>query len=420
MARIPYGLDLDLPEQVVARLGRIDSTGEVRSRTSYEFDALGSHISLEDHARYLDAGKLGGGIEALRVLTTSNRFAAVCGTEPEVGDWFIFSFATKKPKRGLPVWRTPLGEDGFEGLARIWIVEGEKFSDDREPHRPPQPLGAATPSKLKWAHGVKAASLFPESAVKGRSAIKQILPTTPNFRRITVRDVGQASHSCLRSAGGTVALYYDVGWPLPFNRRTEPGRFFPDLERAPVVISHWDWDHLCFGLKKAGRHFLDCDWIAPVQKLGPGAARIAHMLNARKRLHSWVGANVSFGGGQIGYCSAATNDANNSGLALKIQLSSKACILLVGDADYQFLPSTFSGQFDGLVVTHHGARLVGVLNTVPRPAKPGSKCVISVGRGNTYKHPHPDSLRLHRSAGWSRIETTSGSKVKIRSDKQFY
>jgi beta-lactamase superfamily II metal-dependent hydrolase len=420
MARIPYGLDLGLPEMVVARLGRIDGSGEGRSRTSYEFDALGSHISIRDHARYLDSGKLGLGIEALRVLTTPSRFASVCGTEPEVGDWFTFSFVNKKPKQGLPVWRTPLGEDGFVNLARIWIVQGEKFSDDRGSHRPPRPLGAATPSNLNWAHGIKAASLFPASAIKSRSAITNILSTTLEFRRVSIRDVGQASHSCLRSAGGTVALYYDVGWPLPFNRRTEPKRFFPDLGRAPVVISHWDWDHLCFGLKKAGRHLLDCDWIAPVQKLGPGAARIAHMLHAKKRLHSWVGANVSFSGGQIGYCSAAPNDANNSGLALKIQLSSKACILLVGDADYQFLPNAFSGQFDGLVVTHHGARFAGALNTVPRPATADSRCVVSVGRGNTYKHPHPDSLRLHRSAGWSRIETTSGSRVRVRSDKQFY
>lgn len=421
MALVPYGLDLGLPDKVVARLSRIDGSSEGRSRTSYEFDALGGGISVEKHASCLSSGKLGPGIEALRVLTTPNRFAAVCGAEPEVGDWFIFSFVNKKPKHGgLPVWRAPLGDDGFVALARTWIGEGEKISDDREPHRPPRSLGAAVPSDHVWAQGIKAASLFPLGAIKSRAAVKQILQIPSELRRVSVRDVGQASFSCLRSLGGSVALYYDVGWPLPFNRRTEPKRFFPDLERAPVVISHWDWDHLCFSLKKAGRHLLDCNWVAPVQKLGPGAARIAHALHAKGRLHSWKGSVVSFGAGKIGYCSATPNDANNSGLAVRVDLSSKSSILLVGDADYQFLPSALTGRSDGLVVTHHGARLVGPLSAVPRPTTNDSKCVISFGRGNTYKHPHRDSLRLHRSAGWQRIETTAGSRFSFRSDKHFY
>ncbi|WP_315724797.1 MULTISPECIES: metallo-hydrolase/oxidoreductase [unclassified Bradyrhizobium] len=338
-----------------------------------------------------------------------------------MGDWFVFSFVDKKPKHGgLPVWRAPLGEDGFVDLARTWIGQGEKISDDREPHRPPRSLGAAALSDHTWAQGIKAASVFPAGAIKSRTVLKKILEAPTNIRRISVRDVGQASYACLRSFGGSVELFYDVGWPLPFNRRTEPKRFFPDLGRAPVVISHWDWDHLCFCLKKIGRYLLECNWIAPVQKLGPGAARIAHMLHKKGRLYSWKGSAVSFGVGRIGYCSATPSDANNSGLALKIQLSSKASVLLVGDADYQFLPSALSGKLDGLVVTHHGARFGGSLSSVPQPTTKNSKCVISFGRGNTYKHPHADSLRLHRSAGWQRIETTAGSKFKFRSDKHFY
>jgi hypothetical protein len=382
---------------------------------------LGRHVSVEKHASYLSSGELGSGIEALRVLTTSARFAAFCRTEPEVGDWFIFSFVDKKPKNGgLPVWRTPLGNDGFVDLARVWIGEAEKISDDREPHRPPRSLGAAAPSDHVWAQGIKAISLFPPGAIKSRGVLKQVLQMPSELRRFSIRDVGQASYSCLRSFGGSAALYYDVGWPLPFNRRTEPKRFFPDLGRAPIVISHWDWDHFCFSLKKAGKHLLDCDWVAPVQKLGPGAARIAHMLHTKRRLHSWKGSVVSFGAGKVGYCSATPSDANNSGLAVRIKLSSKSSILLVGDADYQFLPAALSGKSDALVVTHHGARFVSPLSAVPRPSSSDSKCVISFGRGNTYKHPHADSLRLHRSAGWQRIETTAGSKFRFRSDKHIY
>jgi hypothetical protein len=420
MAIVPYGLDLNLPRKVVARLTRIDGSGEGRSRTSYEFDALGDQVSSEYHVRSLKSGKLGDGIEALRVLTTPRRFLEVCQIEPEIGDWFIFSFVDKKPKRGLPVWRTPLGPDGFVALARTWIAEGEKVSDDREPHRPLQSLGAAVPLDRVWAQKIKSASRFPPGAIKRRAAVKQLLQNTSEFRRLSVRDVGQASYSCLRSLGGSVVLYYDVGWPLPFNRRTEPKRFFPDLERAPIVISHWDWDHLCFSLRKVGRHFLDCNWVAPVQNLGPGAARIAHMLHAKGRLHSWKGGPVTFGAGTIGYCSGSRADTNSSGLALKIQLASKSSILLVGDADYQFLPNTLNGTYDGLVMTHHGARFLSPLGTMPRPFNSKSKCVISFGRGNTYRHPNVDSLRLHRSAGWLQIETTAGSMFKFRSDKQFY
>ena len=77
MALVLYGLDLGLPDKVVARLSRIDGSSEGRSRTSFEFDALGGHISTEKHASCLSSGKLGPGIEALRVLTTPNRFAAL-------------------------------------------------------------------------------------------------------------------------------------------------------------------------------------------------------------------------------------------------------------------------------------------------------------------------------------------------------
>jgi hypothetical protein len=197
--------------------------------------------------------------------------------------------------------------------------------------------------------------------------------------------------------------------------------FAYQLHATPVVISHWDWDQLCFGLKKAGKHLLDCDWVVPVQRLGPGAARIAHMLHSNNRLYSWKkGSVISFGVGTIGYCSATPSDANSSGLVVKVQLSSKSSVLLVGDADYRFLPSAFSGKFDGLVVTHHGARFVGPLGTIPQPSSKDSRCVISFGRGNTYRHPHADSLRLHRSAGWQRIEMTAGSRFSFRSDKYFY
>src|ERR1700751_6001451 len=184
MTLVPYGLDLGLPDKVVARLTRIDGASEGRSRSSYEFDALGGHVSVEEHASWLTSGKLGPGIEALRVLTTPKRFAAVCRTEPEIGYWFIFSFVNKKPKhRGLPVWRTPLGDDGFVALARTWIGEGEKISDDREPHRPPRSLGAAVPSDHVWAEGIKAASVFPLGAIKSRAAVKQVLHIPSELRR---------------------------------------------------------------------------------------------------------------------------------------------------------------------------------------------------------------------------------------------
>jgi hypothetical protein len=54
--------------------------------------------------------------------------------------------------------------------------------------------------------------------------------------------------------------------------------------RAPVVLSHWDWDHLHFALRPEGRYLKDSKWIVPIQKLGPGAARFANEHSKSGRL----------------------------------------------------------------------------------------------------------------------------------------
>lgn len=421
MRRAPYGEKHELPNKVVARLCRIDSNSDsLRSRTSYEFDALGANISPARHIEEMGRRKsFGAGIEAVRILTTARKFAKIADTEPQVGDWFVISLTQKKPKRGLPAWRSPLTSEGFVELTRGWADEIDKVTDDRERDEPIRPLGANVSDLYNWARQICAASTFPVGAIKSKADIKNLLSSVPQPQRVSVRDVGQASYSCLRGKGGDVVLYYDVGWPLPFNRRTEPKTFFVDRARAPIVISHWDWDHLCYALKSAGNHFSLCDWIAPVQKLGPGAARIAHVLHNRGRLNAWSNGSITLKFGVLGYCNANPSNSNSSGLALQVYTQSKSTVLLVGDADYHHLPTSLSASIDGLVITHHGARFNSPTNRIPKPSTTAAKCIVSYGRGNTYKHPNASALQMHASEGWSKIETTAGKKGRRRSDKHF-
>ena len=123
--------------------------------------------------------------------------------------------------------------------------------------------------------------------------------------------------------------------------------------------------------------------------------------------------------GSIGPCNASPDNTNNSGLAMIVSLLSGQSILLVGDADYEFLPGALKGPIDGMVVTHHGARFASSWTAIPKPNRAHSKCIVSYGKGNSYGHPHEDAIDKHNSAGWRQIIPTAAFKGVARSDREF-
>jgi hypothetical protein len=355
----------------------------------------------------------------VRVRSTLGKFVRVCGVLPQVGDWFLLYFSKSKLADGLPSLRSPLQAAGFTNHFPSWVFYGEKLLDDRGEEPPRHPVGAATTDCIDWAMRIAQASNFPTDARADASALMSLLGNVDVPKKVVIRDVGQANFSCLKDIDGNIVLYYDVGWPLSFNQKTAPPKFPIDFTRAPIVLSHWDWDHLHHALRPEGHYLAECQWVAPIQKLGPGAKWFANELHKNGRLKGWNAGALTFSFGTIGPCNAPPDSSNNSGLAMAVVLSSGHSFLLVGDADYEFLPSCLKASVDGLAATHHGARFASDWTVIPKPNAGRTRFIVSYGTGNSYGHPHADALKKHLSAGWRQVISTASYKGISRNDREF-
>jgi competence protein ComEC len=246
-------------------------------------------------------------------------------------------------------------------------------------------------------------------AAAARGKISAILKNVSSATSVLVRDVGQANFISLRDDQGRAILHYDVGFPISFNRHTFPRAFNIDTgETPPIILSHWDWDHLHAALCLP--HLLDCSWIVPNQHLGPSAARLAQILAGKGNLLVRPrSAGGRFGFGELMQSQGLAWDLNNTGLTVLVALTSGRSVLLTGDADYTHLHSK-PNCVDHLVATHHGARFDAAVAMVPAPRNSNCSLVISYGTRNVYGHPHPEALHKHSVAGWKSVMTTAGRK----------
>lgn len=247
-----------------------------------------------------------------------------------------------------------LGQRLFEPCSRIdHIRTSYQFPDDLPRRRgaDPQTLGAAVAPRVVLPSSLVAAcAALPRPAARG--AISAILSNVSRAASVLVRDVGQANFISLRDDQGRSILHYDVGFPISFNRHTfpHPHAFNIDTgETPPIVLSHWDWDHLHGALCLP--HLLNCSWIVPNQRLGPGAARLARILAGKGNL--FVRPRIAqrrFGFGELTQSRGLPGDLNNTGLTVLVALTTGRSVLLTGDADYSHLHSKPS-CVDHLVAT---------------------------------------------------------------------
>lgn len=394
---------------MLARINRVEKIGEgSRGRTSYELDAMEEATSKTPMAKLAAAGEIEG-FAIVRVVTTERRFTEVLGLEPEEGDWIVFETASPFAGRDRPdrllAWQAQLTETGYTAQSRGYVVGAEFLYREGEPL--PATLSARAP-KASTASRAKGILPFPPTAIVPARKIRAILGGFLGVECVRVRDVGQASFATLISPKGTPLAHFDAGWPLSFNGSGAPLRFPRGLGHvAPVILSHWDWDHLhAYHGVPALR---DRCWISPVQNLGPGQSLIAHALLSKGLLKGFSG-TVNLGWGVLGSCSGPPGNYNQTGLALRVELTGGHNVLLVGDADYDLTPpSVRAAPLDCLVVTHHGADFDG---NVPPPASPGARAVISCGRRNVYRHPRKAAVTRHTRAGWRVQRTDEIGRIK--------
>ena len=389
--------------RLVGRLGRVERLNnedlviERANRTGFEFDSVNARASLDATVSAIAGVGQGAPLAMLKVLTTFGRFASMIQRDapPQEGDWFLLELEPRSKRSGPLAWASVLGPRGYDEN-RPLVLRGATwlFHEDEPPLRP---LSATVAGERVLAQAIAAACDFPKEAIGRLVDARKLLSARVAPHHAVVRDVGQASFVSLRDSGNAEIVHLDAGWPISWNQKTSPKKP-PTITvvAAPVILSHWDWDHL-HGYHVvpdlAGSH-----WIVPVQKLGPGAKRVAAQLARGGRLYGLATQKLTAGPFVVGRCKGMKGSSNNTGLAVRVTLDSGKQLLFVGDADYDVLPLGLQGPSDFLVVTHHGARFAGAAATVKTIDARG---VVSVGFKNGYGHPSSHAINAHSSAGWS-------------------
>jgi hypothetical protein len=397
--------------RLIGRIVRVERIGaHPYGRVSYEIDCIDSGVDPSEVESALKDDESFELFAALRVLTTPKRFSDFTGAEPQEGDWLQLRIAPHDTEQRPIVFHSQLRLNGYTEQSRGSLFEAEVLFSDKDTGPIPRELGAAASPTNSLARAVAAASTFPLTGIAKRSDVMAVLGHVFEVEHLIVRDVGQANFVTLVDRKKNTLAHFDVGWPISFNGRTAPTTCVITVDSAPIILSHWDFDHLLAFYRFP--YTRENYWIAPVQALGPGQAKVAHQLATKKRLLGWSGDTLVVGAIKLFDCNGP-HASNDGGLALVVSLLSGKRALLVGDATYNSIPTADTDKFDFLVVTHHGASFNGA---VPIPTSNLARGVISVGQGNVYKHPRDDAILRHTNGGWL-VSTTASSDQYARGDR---
>jgi hypothetical protein len=240
------------------------------------------------------------------------------------------------------------------------------------------------------------------------------LAAVGNVDWAVVYDVGQGNAVGLCDWTGAVVAYFDFGGGVLANRLSFPSALkgFCFSQRAPIVLSHWDFDH--WSSANRDTNSLKSTWIAPDQSVGTThVALMASIVKAGKLLLVPSGFPPIWRQQiYLELCTGKSKGRNHSGLALT--LSEKPCgaggrMLFPGDARYNVVPSfTAAGGYCSVVAPHHGADMRSSM-TPTCPSQAHSRLVYSFGAGNTFGHPRTVTRQHHDTNGWRDPTITLGS-----------
>jgi competence protein ComEC len=381
-------------------------------RTSFEFDGIDVEVPDDDLERSIASPDIVKPFASVRAVTTERRFKKKFGFVPQEGDWVELKIRPRFWDGETIAFHAQLTPDGYVQHSRGVLEDARLlFGRDEEP-KAPQPVGASVAPLLQKAAKVAKLCQFPNGAIGQLRKARKIMQGLSAVKDVQVRDVGQASFVSFLDAKGKVLGHFDAGWPISYNAHAAPAMAPAITGPAPVILSHWDWDHL-HGYYRS-KALQSVQWLTPVQVMGPGASKIATQLHAKSLLIGYSGAPVlTVGNATLLQCTRAAR-LNDNGLSLVLTLASQLTALLIGDAGYDALGTWPTGKtFDYLVVTHHGADFTG---TVPSATATANRGIISVGYKNIYKHPRASAMRSHTLSRWN-LERTSKHGTIPRGDK---
>lgn len=397
---MPSFLEEEGPVGLIARLVSSEALINERlalpkaNRVAFEFDCIDARLSVDEALETISDRADRTRLAVLKILTTAENFQRLANVD-EFGDgqWYRITLRRRKSTPGPWVWASSLGDAGYDEVIPLALDQIRFLFAERD--LPIRPVGAAVGDERAAAQAIAEAGRFPSSAIGKSPVAKKLLNKLGAPYRIVVRDVGQASFCSALDQHGNELFHLDAGWPISVNLKTAASKPTLKTNGVPVILSHWDWDH--FHGYHAIPGLAESIWIVPVQRLGPGAALVAKNLAKHGRLLGIGSEIVSAGPLRVGRCKGKTGNLNQTGLCIQTILQSSKTVLIVGDADYDLVPPKMKSKPNTIVATHHGAKFGG--STVS-PFGGKGYCVVSVGKGNGYKHPSDAAIISHTAAGW--------------------
>lgn len=269
----------------------------------------------------------------------------------------------------------------------------------------------------------------------------------------SVVDVGQGSMVAV-FANAQPRLFFDYGWPLSFYAATAPARPTPPApDAAPVVLSHWDFDHWSFpfagfvgGMPTWMPGEVDREWLVP--GIGPSWGHVGLTPSAMAwvlelfingKLWVWPAKRHRFTLNHLTIARTRPRKAwrgttNSNGLCMllhdRVQNDKQPgpngprAVLLPGDASYRSIQlglgrSLKAFDWRGLLVTHHGATLKARL--IPVCVLPGPKALphswLAVSSGPpAYGHPKVSSQARYLGKGHWRQQLLTHNRVDRLAD----
>lgn len=347
------------------------------------------------------------GIFIIRVMTTTKRFKKRFNINPtsiSEGQWFKITLQDEKGEP--PAWVLS-HDNNFSGPYRRTNVVGFEAVSEQST------LGnTETPAMEKLR------SLCHFIPRNNNHLLNFISQKTVDELFIRKVDVGQgccATFHLLRDENSPVIGYYDVGFPLPFNKKTEPPYFSED-RRVPdagfILLSHWDYDHYFMAVSKCPE-LQNLTWYAPNQPGGPMVSKFKSDLGVN--LHIITSPTLLLGNIEYIRSSYRGSNLNNSGYYIKVTTSNHVA-LLVGDVDYNYIAPADKININALAISHHGGK--GASHP-PLCATPGGIAVVSYGFDNSYHHPYTSNINAHYAQGWD-VQHTAKTPLMPRGSRWLY
>ena len=356
----------------------------------------------------------------------------------------------------LMTWAVPVGAAALlTGLAPlVWLTKGlvrvshllARWMADWDPaiRVPDAPswlvlAAGATLGWLAWELHRRHGGRWPVAALAAALALACILvhPFAPQVERgmleLTAIDVSQGESLLLVAPGGETLLVDGGGLPAvngrPPRLDTGEGVVSPYLWRRGfrrldvVALTHANQDHMG-GLEALVRNFRPRElWVsafpehAPAERLLRAARESGARVVAVRAGHrvEWSGARVE----ALSPLETRRGGApeNNDSLVLKASFGAQS-FLLTGDAERpverRLVDHPEALRAAVLKVGHHGSRTsttVSLMEAV-RPVY----ALISAGRGNPFRHPHPDVMNRLAEYGVRVLRTDEHGLVTVRTD----